>query len=131
MSQWEWLAMETILVVHEDQLAEHGGGVGVRDMGLLETALGKPQQLASYGDPPPDLADLAAAYAHGLAHLHPLVDGNKRTSLVACETFIELHDHHLEASDIECVQTCLALAAGETDQAALAAWLRSRLIPAR
>lgn len=116
--------------MHEDQLSEHGGGVGIRDRGLLQTALAKPVQAASYGDPPPDLATLAAAYAHGIARLHPFIDGNKRTSLVAAETFIDLHGYRLDATDIECVPIWLALAAGDLDEAELAAWLRDRLRPA-
>lgn len=130
MTDWDWLAQDAVLAIHEDQLAEHGGAVGVRDLGLLQTALAKPQQLAAYGDPAPDVAALAASYAYGIAHLHPFVDGNKRTSLVAAETFIVLHDHTMEASDVECVQVWLALAAGDLSEAELAVWLRERIRPA-
>lgn len=127
--EWTWLGEAVVLAMHEDQLSEHGGSVGIRDRGLLQTALAKPMQAASYGDPPPDLAALAAAYAHGIARLHPFIDGNKRTSLVAAETFIDLHGCRLDATDIECVPTWLALAAGDLDEAGLAAWLRDRLRP--
>ncbi|KLJ02585.1 death-on-curing protein [Luteimonas sp. FCS-9] len=113
--------------MHEDQLAEHGGGVGIRDPGLLDTALAKPQQRLAYGNPSPDLAALAAAYAHGIARLHPFIDGNKRTSLVAAETFIDLHGHRLDASDADCVQVWLQVASGDLDEATLAGWLRDRL----
>ncbi len=126
-----WLDEAVVLAIHEHQVAEHGGVAGVRDIGLLKTALARPLQLASYGDPPPDLAALAAAYGYGLAHLHPFIDGNKRTALVATETFIDLHDHWLDASDAECVVTFLALAAGELPVSELAAWLRSRIKPAK
>lgn len=87
-------------------------------------------QLDSYGDPPPNLAALAAAYGHGLARLHPFVDGNKRTALVVAESFIDLHQHMLEASDAECVQVFLALAAGELPEIELAGWLRARIAQA-
>lgn len=129
MRQWNWLGEAAVLAMHDDQLSEHGGSAGIRDRGLLQTALAKPMQAASYGDPPPDLAALAAAYAFGIAHLHPFVDGNKRTSLVAAETFIDLNDHRLDATDIECVEIWLTVAAGELDEAELAAWLRGRLTP--
>lgn len=130
MRQWIWLSEAAVLAMHEDQLSEHGGGAGIRDRELLQTALSKPMQAASNGDPPPDLAALAAAYASGIAHLHPFVDGNKRTSLVAAETFIDLNAHRLDATDIECVEIWLALAAGDLDEATLAGWLRERLQPA-
>lgn len=129
MNDWLWLSRALIIAMHEDQLAEHGGGVGLRDPGLLDTALAKPQQCLAYGTPPPDLAALAAAYAHGIARLHPFIDGNKRTSLVAAETFIELHGHQLDASDADCVQIWLQVASGDMDETALAAWIRTRLRP--
>ena len=127
MSRYHWLSLNLVLALHEDQLSEHGGAVGVRDMALLETALAKPQQLASYAEPVADVAALAAAYTYGLAHLHPFTDGNKRTSLVVAETFIELHAHELDASDSECYTTWMAMAAGEMMEHELAAWLRERL----
>lgn len=129
MSAWNWLGADTVLAIHEGQLAEHGGGVGVRDMTLLDAALAKPRQLEAYGDPPPDLCALAAALAHGLARLHPFVDGNKRTSLVAAELFIRLHRHRLAASDAQCVEQWLLLAAGDLDADSLAAWLRTHVEP--
>jgi len=121
-----WLQPLTLEAIHLAQLSEHGGAVGIRDRGLLETALAKPHQLASYGDPPPDLCDLAAAYAHGIAHLHPFVDGNKRTSLVAALLFLRLNGLDLDASQADRYLTWIALAAGDIDERALAAWLRER-----
>ena len=97
--------------MHEEQLAEHGGPTGIRDQGLIQTALARPLQLASYGDPPPDLADLAAAYGYGLARLHPFLDGNKRTALVATETFIALQARPLDARNAEGVAGFAARAA--------------------
>ena len=79
---WQWIDAAVVLAVHDQQLVEHGGSAGVRDMGLLESALARPEQLAAYGDP--DIFDLAATYAHGIARNHPFVDGNKRTAYVVC-----------------------------------------------
>jgi death-on-curing protein len=121
-----WLEKALVLALHDRQLAEHGGTSGVRDEGLLESALARPQQLYAYGDPAPDLADLAASLAYGLARNHPFVDGNKRTAAVACETFIELNEAKLEAGDLELYPQYLALAEGKLSEPDFAAWLRSR-----
>jgi death-on-curing protein len=122
-----WLEKALALAIHDRQLAEHGGTSGVRDEGLLESALARPQQLHAYGDPPPDLADLAAALAHGLARNHPFLDGNKRTAAVACETFLELNGATLEADDLELYPLYLALAEGKLGERDFAAWLRGRV----
>jgi death on curing protein len=99
----------------------------VRDEGLLESALARPQQLYAYGNPPPDLASLAASLAFGLARNHPFLDGNKRTAAVACELFLVLNDATLEASNIELYPVYLALAEGSLSEAEFAAWLRPHL----
>lgn len=122
-----WLEQALVLAIHDRQLAEHGGSAGVRDEGLLESALARPRQLHAYGDPEPDLADLAAALAYGLARNHPFVDGNKRTAAVACETFIELNNAMLEADDQDLYPLYLALAEGKLGEREFAAWLRGRL----
>ncbi|HRO62990.1 type II toxin-antitoxin system death-on-curing family toxin [Thermomonas sp.] len=122
-----WISRELALAIHDRQLAEHGGGSGVRDAGLLDSALARPQQRYAYGDPPPDLADLAAALAFGLARNHPFVDGNKRTAAVACEVFLVLNDASLDATDVELYPVYLGLAEGSLDEAAFADWLRPRL----
>ena len=122
-----WIERALALAIHERQLAEHGGGSGVRDEALLESALARPQQLQAYGDPPPDLADQAASLAFGLPRNHPFVDGNKRTAAVACETFLLLNDASLQASDIELYPMYLALAEGSLSEADFAAWLRPHL----
>ncbi len=122
-----WIERALVLALHERQLAEHGGGIGVRDEGLLESALARPQQLHAYGDPPPDLAALAASLAFGLARNHPFIDGNKRTAAVACELFLVLNDAMLQASNIELYPVYLALAEGSLDEAGFADWLRPRL----
>ncbi len=122
-----WIRRVTALALHDRQLAEHGGSAGVRDEALLESALARPQQLFSYGDPPPDLAALAASLAYGLARNHPFVDGNKRTAAVACELFLALNDAILEASNVELYPVYLALAEGSLAEAEFADWLRPRL----
>lgn len=122
-----WITRALALAIHERQLLEHGGGTGVRDEGLLDSALAKPQQLHAYGDPPPDLASLAASVTYGLSRNHPFVDGNKRTAAVACETFLILNGATLEATDLELYPVFASLAAGELPEAEFADWLRARL----
>src|SRR3989304_8637129 len=122
-----WLTKALVLAIHDRQLAEHGGSAGVRDEGLLESALARPQQLHAYGDPAPDLADLAATLAYGIARNHPFVDGNKRTSAVACETFINLNDAVLNAEDIDLFPRFLALAAGKLSLEDFTNWLRTHI----
>jgi death-on-curing protein len=127
MTAWVYIDSRVVIAIHEEQLAEHGGGVGVRDPGLLESALARPANRAAYGDP--DVAGLAAAYAYGIARNHPFVDGNKRTAFVCAELFLTLNRWELLASDADCVLTMLALAAGELDEAGYAAWLRAHARP--
>ncbi|WP_297833454.1 type II toxin-antitoxin system death-on-curing family toxin [Thermomonas sp.] len=122
-----WIDRVLALAIHERQLSEHGGGDGVRDEALLESALARPQQLHAYGDPPPDLAALAASLAFGIARNHPFVDGNKRTAAVACELFVELNDAELQASNIELYPMFLSLAEGSLSETDFADWLRPRL----
>ncbi|MEO8248053.1 MAG: type II toxin-antitoxin system death-on-curing family toxin [Burkholderiales bacterium] len=122
---WIWLDPAIVRAVHGEQLAEHGGGGGVRDENLLASALARPQQLAHYGTP--DVADLASAYAFGLARNHPFIDGNKRTAFVACELFLTLNNFELTASDADCVLTMLALAAGDFDEQIFGNWVRQHL----
>lgn len=122
-----WLEKTLVLAIHDRQLAEHGGSAGVRDETLLESALARPQQLFAYGDPAPDLAELAASLAFGLARNHPFVDGNKRTAAAACETFLELNQTTLEAGDLELYPLYLALAEGKLSEKDFAAWLRTHI----
>lgn len=119
-----WIGKALILAIHDRQLAEHGGSSGVRDEGLLDSALARPQQLHAYGDPAPDLAALAASLAFGLARNHPFVDGNKRTAAVACETFLMLNGMILEADDLMLYPVYIALADGSMSEGEFAAWLR-------
>ena len=124
---WVWLDPALIHAVHEEQLAEHGGGTGLRDANLLGSALGRPEQLAYYGTP--DVADLAAAYGYGISRNHSFVDGNKRTAFVATELFLALNGCDLLATDVECVMTMLDVAAGETEEAVFAQWIRNHMQP--
>lgn len=122
---WRWLDAALIHAVHEEQLAEHGGGSGVRDANLLASALARPEQLAHYGKP--DAAELVASYSFGISRNHPFVDGNKRTAFVALELFLALNGFELVASDADCVVNMLDLAAGNLPEADLANWIRNNL----
>lgn len=123
MTGFVWIREQVVWAIHEAQLAEHGGAVGVRDAGLLASALARPGNLAAYGHP--SVVECAAAYGFGIGRNHPFVDGNKRTAFVCMELFLALNNLQLVASDVECVQTMLALAAGELDEPALSAWLQA------
>jgi death on curing protein len=120
---WIWVADSVVLAIHEAQLAEHGGIAGIRDEGLLSSALARPHNLEAYGDNP-DAAALAAAYAFGIARNHPFLDGNKRTAFVVMELFLNLNGWTLQANDAECITTMIALAAGNIAEEAIAKWLR-------
>lgn len=124
---WRWLLDHAVLAMHRQQLAEHGGLDGIRDPGMLDSALAKPKHLASYGGDEVDLAALAAAYAAGIAKNHPFLDGNKRTAAVACETFVMINGGWITATEAEFCTVVLALADGSLDEDALAAWLRENL----
>jgi len=125
--EWVWIDRAVLLAVHDEQLREHGGATGTRDIGLFESAIARPRQLAHYETP--DAADLAAAYAFGIARNHPFVDGNKRTAFVAAELFLALNGLDLNAEDGACVVTMLAVAAGQMDEATFARWLRAQSAP--
>ena len=120
--KWVWIATEVALAAHAEQLAEHGGGDGVRDTRMLDSAMARPRNLAQYGEP--DAAALAAASAFGIARNHPFVDGNKRTAAVVSETFLMLNGYGLNASDAELVVAFVALAAGELTEEELTDWFR-------
>lgn len=122
-----WISKRLALAIHDRQLAEHGGGTGVRDEALLDSALARPQQLFAYGDPPPDIAALAASLAFGLARNHPFVDGNKRTAHVCYRAFLVLNNAELIATEEDKYIAMLRLAEGNLDETEFAAWLRERL----
>jgi death-on-curing protein len=122
-----WIERPLAIAIHERQLAEHGGGIGVRDNGLLDSALARPQQSHAYGDPPPDLADLAASLAFGLARNHPFIDGNKRTAHVCYRVFLALNGADLVASDEDKYVRMIGLAEGSLSEADFASWLRQHI----
>jgi death on curing protein len=127
MREWVWLSREVMLAVHDEQLAEHGGQFGVRDMGLFDSALVRPRQVAAYGEP--TAAKLAASYGHGIARNHPFLDGNKRTAFVAAELFLILNGCRLTADDTSCVLTMLDVAAGQISEEQFADWIDRHLAP--
>ena len=126
MTEIVWLLRATIDAMHDMQLAEHGGLTGVRDTGLLESALARPRNLDSYGSA--DIHTLAAACAFGIVRNHPYIDGNKRTAFLAAYTFLRLNGAELQASEVSATQTMLALAAGEIGEDDFAAWLRENSV---
>ena len=124
---WRWVEANVALAIHDRQLAEHGGLDGVRDRGAVESALARPQNLAAYGEP--DAADLAAAYAFGIARNHDFADGNKRTAWVVARLFLADNDRTLRFDPIDAIRTMEGVAAGTIDEAQLARWFRDRIIP--
>jgi death on curing protein len=124
----EWLTIADVLAIHDEQIAEHGGSDGVRDMNVIESAIARPRQLVNFGDPTPDMAALAATLAFGLAKNHGFVDGNKRTSAVATETFLALNGVKVTASDEEIVQVWTDIGAGQMGEDELADWLRAHTL---
>lgn len=125
MKKWVWIDPKILLAAHDEQLVEHGGASGIRDQGLFESALARPQNLAAYGEP--DVAALSASYAYGLAKNHAFVDGNKRISLIALEYFLELNGFELDADDAQCVLVILSVASGAMDEDAFAEWIRRHM----
>ena len=128
MSEIRWLLEDAVYAIHKRQIAEHGGSDGVRDEGLLLSALARPQNLLVYSEKTPDISALAAALAFGIAKNHPFIDGNKRTALVVGRTFLLLNGYNLEATQEEKYLTFLRLAEGNLSEKDLASWIRERLI---
>ena len=124
--EWIWIVDSVVLAIHEAQLAEHGGMVGIRDEGLLASALARPRNVRAYGEAP-DAAALAAAYAFGLSRNHPFLDGNKRTAFVVMELFLNLNGWNLTAEDADCISTMEALASGKLGEKTFAGWLCDHL----
>ena len=129
MTDVKWLPKEAVLLIHARQLAEHGGSTGLSDEGLLESALQRPQEKCNHGSP--DVAELAAAYAYGIARNHPFIDGNKRTALVVSRTFLLYNGWQISASAEDRLRTFLALASGDLTELDLAAWFRKHLLPVK
>ena len=124
---WKWIDKRLLLLLHDESLALHGGASGLRDEGLLESALARPLNLVAYGQP--DHADLAAAYACGLAKNHAFVDGNKRAAFLSVGLFLGLNGYRLTASQADATVTVLALAASDIGEAEFAAWVRAHSRP--
>ena len=122
MSEPIWLRRDVIDAMHDMQLVEHGGAAGIRDEGLLDSALAKPRNRHAYGET--DIHSLAAAYASGIASNHPYIDGKKRTAFLAAYVFLKINGHHLAAREVEAVQMTVDLASGAIDEATFADWLR-------
>jgi death-on-curing protein len=127
MADWKWVSEKTVLAIHDEQIAEHGGMPGVRDMALVESAIHRPQNIATYGDS--DVADLAASYEYGISSNHGFLDGNKRTAFVTAYVFLLDKGYDLMAGDQEAVTTVLAVAAGEMSEIELAVWFRGYIHP--
>lgn len=125
MPEWRWVTHAATLAAHGEQLAEHGGAEGLRDIGLFESAMARPRNLAAYGKA--DAAALAASYAYGLARNHPFIDGNKRIALVVAELFLAKNGYALQARDPEIYAVFMELAAGGLTEDELAQWLRERI----
>jgi len=124
-----WITTDLAYAIHKRQLAEHGGIEGVRDEGLLSSALARPKHLLTYSKDTSDIACFAAAYGFGIAKNHPFLDGNKRTAAVVCETFIDLNSYQLTADDQSMYLTFLQLAEGTLSEKELIEWIRSHLQP--
>jgi death on curing protein len=122
-----WLSRQVILAIHDEQLAEHGGSAGVRDGGLLESALARPLNRAGYGEP--DLAELAAVYAIGIVRNHPFVDGNKRTGFAALFMFLALNGAEFEPPDVDATMAVLRLASGGLTDNEFINWVRDNSHP--
>lgn len=121
MSEPVWLLESAVLIAHEVTLSIHGGGVGIRDQGLLESALARPRNLYEYGKP--GIFELAAAYTAGVVQNHPFIDGNKRTGFLAGAAFLELNGYRFVASETEATQVILGLASGQLSEQQLAEWM--------
>jgi death on curing protein len=125
----DWITLAAVLAIHDEQLAEHGGLPGTRDINLLESALARPRQLEAYGNPAPDIAALAASYAFGIARNHAFVDGNKRTSFVVTRVFLVLNGYDIIADDLNKLKVWLSLGDGSMSEIDCAEWLRANIGP--
>ncbi len=130
---WRWISKQALLILHDESLATHGGGSGMRDEGLLDSALARPLNLLAYADRanPPDIAALTAAYCIGLAKNHPFVDGNKRAAFLATGLFLYLNGYRVTATQTDATLAMLGVAAGEISEADFAHWLRARITARR
>jgi death-on-curing protein len=123
-----WLSLDIVNAIHDESLAHFGGAAGIRDAGLLESALARPQNLLAYGDAP-TIFDLAAAYGSGIIRNHPFVDGNKRTGLLAINAFLALNGYRFDPEQTDEVRTILGVAGGTVGEDRLAAWIAAKSQP--
>ena len=121
---WRWLLDGVVIAIHDEQIALHGGITGIRDEGLLSSALARPKQKANYGDS--SVFDLAAAYAYGIIRNHPFVDGNKRTGFLVAYVFLNINGWELRSGEVEAVNAVIDLAAGEMDETGFSTWLKNK-----
>lgn len=128
MTSWRWVRADLVYAVHEIQLSRHGGPDGLRDQNAVESALAGAEQLNVYGKPPPDAAQLAAAYAYGLARNHGFIDGNKRSAWVVARVFLADNGARLQFTEIEAVWVMEDVASGAVDAQQLATWFRQRMV---
>ena len=124
---WRWIDKRLLLILHDESLAEHGGASGIRDEGLLDSALARPLNLLAYGMP--DAADLAASYGVGLAKNHPFVDGNKRAAFLSVGMFLALNGFRLTAEQTDATLTILSVASSDIDERSFASWIRANSVP--
>lgn len=123
MHQWRWLDKRLLIILHDESLALHGGASGIRDEGLLDSALNRAANLAHYSEP--DFAELAAAYGVGLAKNHAFVDGNKRVAFLAVGLFLGMNGYKLKTTPVDATLTMLGVASGEVPEAEFADWIRA------
>ena len=126
---WQWVQRDTVFAVHDKQLAVHGGLDGIRNLNAVESALERAKNIDAYGNPPPDVADLAAAYIYGIATGHGFNDGNKRTAWVIGRLFLMINDQTLVFDQVEAINFMMAVAAGTMSEPQAAQWIRQRLNP--
>ncbi len=126
MSQWRWVDKQLLIMLHDESLAMHGGASGVRDEGLLDSALNRAPNLAMYGAP--DIAELAAAYGVGLAKNQAFVDGNKRVAFLSVGLFLGVNGYKLNASQVDATLTMLAVAGGDVSEQNFADWIRNNSV---
>ena len=131
MIEPQWIRLDVVLAIHAEQLAEHGGLEGLRDRSGLESAVASPRNLLAYGRPKPDIAAMAAQYAFAIGCNQAFIDGNKRTALVVCRTFLILNGQDLDAPQDEKYTVIMKMSNREIDVGKLAAWIRERLIAAQ
>ena len=126
LREWRWIDKQLLLILHDESLVLHGGASGIRDEGLLDSALDRAKNMALYGSP--DIAELASAYVFGLAGNHPFIDGNKRVAFLALGLFLGLNGYELSASPVDATLIMMAVAAGEIKEHHFAEWLRNNTV---